>query len=43
VLHGLLTVKAAFLRVYAATLRGSALSLANSYSIGFKSGLYAGR
>ena len=42
VLQRLLTVNALFLSVYEAILRRSALSLANSCSIGFKSGLYAG-
>src|SRR5664280_860227 len=42
-LQRLLTVNAAFFRVYAATLRRSALSLANSCSMGLRSGLYAGR
>src|SRR5215470_12534998 len=42
VLQRLLTVNAPFLSVYEAILRRSALSLANSCSIGFKSGLYGG-
>jgi hypothetical protein len=37
VLQRLLTVNALFLSVYKAILRRSALSLANSFSIGFKS------
>src|ERR1700722_14452221 len=42
-LHRLSMVKAEFLREYAAIFRSMALSLANSCSIGLKSGLYAGR
>jgi len=39
VLQRLSTVKAAFLRLYDATLRMTALSFANSCSIGLRSGL----
>ena len=42
-LHRLSMVKAEFLREYAAIFRSMALSLANSCSIGLRSGLYAGR